>query len=263
MGVTAKFFNRKLEFSLDAYQININDRIVLTNNFTDGGDPVLRAQLAAANAQTANFFSNAIDTRARGIEAVLAYTARVGKQGSLRFSWAGTFIDNEVKKDANGKPIIKASPILVATGQIGNYFNREDQSRIEVANPQNKHTFMLNYRSGKFSAMARAVRFGKVIYLDPTINPANPGTWPVNTLTGLQETLDQTFNPHTIVDLTVSYEVLKGVTFTVGGNNVFDVYQDRHIHSNNFSLGRFVYSRRVQQFGFNGAYYFTRLRFTL
>lgn len=263
LGFTAKFFNRKLEFSLDAYQININDRIVLTNNFTDGGNAVLRAQLAAANAQTANFFSNAIDTRARGIEAVLAYTARVGKNGSLRFSWAGTFIDNEVKKDENGKPIIKASPILVATGQIGNYFNREDQSRIEVANPQNKHTFMMNYRSGKFSAMARAVRFGKVVYLDPNINPAAPSTWPVNTLTGLQETLDQTFNPHTIVDLSVSYEVLNGVTLTVGGNNVFDVYQDRHIHSNNFSTGRFVYSRRVQQFGFNGAYYFTRLRFTL
>ncbi|MFN7823578.1 MAG: TonB-dependent receptor [Bacteroidota bacterium] len=263
LGFTAKFFNRKLEFSLDAYQINIKDRIVLTNNFTDGGDPVLRAQLAAANAQTANFFSNAIDTRARGLEAVLSYNARVGRQGQLRFSWAGTFIDNSVVKDANGKPIIKASPILVATGQIGNYFNREDQSRIEVANPQNKHTFMINYRSGKFSAMVRAVRFGKVVYLDPTINLSAPGTWPVNSLTGLRETLDQTFNAHTIVDLTASYEVLKGVTFTVGGNNVFDVYQDRHMHSNNFSLGRFVYSRRVQQFGFNGAYFFTRLRFTL
>ena len=263
LGFTAKFFNRKLEFSLDAYQINIKDRIVLTNNFTDGGDPVLRAQLAAANAQTANFFSNAIDTRARGLEAVLSYNARVGRQGQLRFSWAGTFIDNSVVKDANGKPIIKASPILVATGQIGNYFNREDQSRIEVANPQNKHTFMINYRSGKFSAMVRAVRFGKVVYFDPTINLSAPGTWPVNSLTGLRETLDQTFNAHTIVDLTASYEVLKGVTFTVGGNNVFDVYQDRHMHSNNFSLGRFVYSRRVQQFGFNGAYFFTRLRFTL
>lgn len=263
MGVTAKFLNRKLEFSLDAYQIDINDRIVLTNNFTDGGDPVLRAQLAAANAQTANFFTNAIDTRARGIEAVLSYNARVGRKGQLRFTWAGTFIDNEVKKDASGKPIIKASPILVATGQIGNYFNREDQSRIEVANPQNKHTFMLNYRSGKFSAMIRAVRFGKVVYLDPTINPATPAVWPINTFTGARETLDQTFNPHTITDLTVSYEVLKGVTFTVGGNNIFDVYQDRHNHSSNMSLGRFVYSRRVQQFGFNGAYYFTRLRFEL
>ena len=122
---------------------------------------------------------------------------------------------------------------------------------------------MVNYRNGKFSAMVRAVNFGKVVFLDPTINPNAPDTWPVNALTGKRETLDQTFNPHTIVDLTLSYEILKGTVFTVGGNNIFDTYQDRHVHSNNFSLGRFVYSRRVQQFGFNGAYFFTRLRFTL
>jgi iron complex outermembrane receptor protein len=53
------------------------------------------------------------------------------------------------------------------------------------------------------------------------------------------------------------------MTFTLGGNNIFDVYQDIHSHANNFSLGRFVYSRRVQQFGFNGAYFFARVRFTL
>lgn len=263
LGFTAKLLQRKLEVSIDAYQIDINDRIVLTNNFSDGGDTVLRNQLRAANATTANFFTNAIDTRARGLEAVLSYNVKVGKQGQLKFTWAGTFIDNEVMKDATGKPVIKASPVLVRTGQIGNYFNREDQSRIEVANPQNKTSLMVNFRSGKFSAMARAVRFGKVTYLDPTINPATPAAWPINTLTGVRETLDQTFNPHTIVDLTLSYDIMKGVTLTAGGNNIFDVYQDRHLHSNNFSLGRFVYSRRVQQFGFNGAYYFMRVRFQL
>jgi len=262
-GFTAKMLQRKLELSLDAYQIDINDRIVLTNNFSDGGDTVLRNQLRAANATTANFFTNAIDTRARGLEAVVSYNVKVGKKSQLKFTWAGTFIDNSVMKDSYGKPIIKASPVLVRTGQVGNYFNREDQSRIEVANPQNKTSLMVNFRSGKFSAMTRAVRFGKVTYLDPTINPNAPATWPINLLTNQRETLDQTFNPHTIVDLTLSYDIMKGVTLTAGGNNIFDVYGDRHTHSNIFSLGRFVYSRRVQQFGFNGAYYFMRVRFQL
>ena len=262
IGATARL-GGNFELTVDAYQIDIKDRIVLTNNFSDGGNAALRAQLQAANATTANFFTNAIDTRARGLEAVLNYTLNVGESQEFRFTLAGTFIDNEVIKDANGKAIIKASPILIQTNQIGNYFNREDQSRIEVANPQNKVSAMVNYRNGKFSAMVRAVNFGKVVFLDPTINPNTPDTWPVNALTGKRETLDQTFNPHTIVDLTLSYEILKGTVFTVGGNNIFDTYQDRHVHSNNFSLGRFVYSRRVQQFGFNGAYFFTRLRFTL
>ncbi|MFN3590422.1 MAG: TonB-dependent receptor plug domain-containing protein, partial [Spirosomataceae bacterium] len=58
----------KLDFTVDAYQIDIDDRIVLTNNFSDGGNAAIRAQLQAANATTANFFTNAVDTRSRGIE---------------------------------------------------------------------------------------------------------------------------------------------------------------------------------------------------
>ena len=122
---------------------------------------------------------------------------------------------------------------------------------------------MINYRNGKFSSMLRVVHFGEVTYLDPSINPDKPDTWPVNALTNQKETTDQVFSPKITTDITVSYDIRKGMTFTLGGNNIFDVYQDIHAHANNFSLGRFVYSRRVQQFGFNGAYFFARVRFTL
>lgn len=43
------------EITVDAYQIDIDDRIVLTNNFSDGGNADIKAQLAAANASSANF----------------------------------------------------------------------------------------------------------------------------------------------------------------------------------------------------------------
>jgi iron complex outermembrane receptor protein len=56
---------------------------------------------------------------------------------------------------------------------------------------------------------------------------------------------------------------VKALTATIGANNLFDVYPDVQTHSSNQSLGRFVYSRRVQQMGFNGAYYFARLKLTL
>ena len=41
-----------LTITVDAYQIDINDRIVLTNNFTAGGDATLKAKLDAANASS-------------------------------------------------------------------------------------------------------------------------------------------------------------------------------------------------------------------
>ncbi|MGZ3887332.1 MAG: TonB-dependent receptor [Flavisolibacter sp.] len=262
VGITAKPFPA-FDITVDAYQIDIKNRIILTNNFTGGNDPNLKSQLDAVGASTANFFTNAIDTRARGIEGVLSYNKKLGRKQSLRTTLALTFTDNEVKKDANGKPIIHSSPILVSSGQLGNYFNREDQSRVEVANPKDKISLMFNYKYSKFGAMLRFVHFGKVIYRDPSIDPSNPAAFPLNAFTGQKETLDQEFSAKTVTDLSLSYDLTKSLTATVGANNLFDVYQDTQAHSGNMSLGRFVYSRRVEQMGFNGAYYFARLKLAL
>ncbi|NUO02021.1 MAG: TonB-dependent receptor [Saprospiraceae bacterium] len=261
VGLTARPASG-LEITVDAYQIDIDNRIVLTNNFGSGGNADLAAQLAAAGAGQANFFSNAVNTTSRGIEAVVVYSKAFGAH-DFRATLAGAFIDNEVEKGADGKPLINASPILVETGQVGNYFNREDQSRIEVANPKHKISFTLNYKINKFSAMLRAVNFGEVVYLDATIDPTRPENFPTNAFSGQKETLDQTFGAKTVFDLSLTYRLVEGIGFTIGANNLLDTYQDIHAHSGNMSLGRFVYSRRVQQMGFNGRYIFARLKFDI
>ncbi len=262
VGLTAQPL-KGLEITVDAYQIKLKNRIILTNNFTGATSPTIKAILDANGATTANFFTNAIDTKARGLEAVVSYTKKFMGKHSIRATAATTFIDNTVKKDANGNPIIHASDILVNGGQLANYFNREDQSRIEVANPKNKTSVTLSYKYSKFGAVLRLVRFGHVEYLDPTINPANPATFITNAFTGQKETSDQIFSPKTVTDISFSYDLVKSLTATIGVNNLFDVYPDIQSHSSNQSLGRFVYSRRVQQMGFNGAYYFARLKLNL
>ena len=262
VGLTAKPFTG-FEVTVDAYQIDIKNRIIYTNNFNGNTSAQIKSILDAAGAQTAAFFTNAIDTRARGLEAVLSYSKKFLKKQSIRATLAMTFIDNEVRKDKNGNPIIHASDILLNGGQIGNYFNREDQSRVEVANPKNKISLTFNYKISKFGVLLRFVHFGEVQYLDPSINPDSTQKFPVNAFTGNKETLDQTFSAKTITDLSLSYEVTNSLTATIGANNLFDVYPDIQAHSANQSSGRFLYSRRVGQQGFNGAYYFARLKLNL
>ncbi|HEX4958147.1 MAG TPA: TonB-dependent receptor [Lacibacter sp.] len=261
-GITATPV-KGLEITVDGYIIHIKDRIVLTNNFTGGNNTALQTELNNAGASQANFFTNAVDTRSKGLETVINYSFNIAREHKFRITLAATFIDNEVVKKADGTPNIKASPVLVNSGQLGNYFNREDQSRIEVANPRSKASFMINYRYKKFSTMLRFASFGEVTYLDPTLNVNNPGSWPVNAFTGQRETLDQTFSAKMITDISFSYNIHKTITFTIGANNLLDVYQDIHNHSNNMSLGRFIYSRRVQQMGFNGRFLFARVAFNL
>jgi iron complex outermembrane recepter protein len=270
LGITARP-SEGLELTLDAYQIDIDNRIVLTNNFSAGGNADLAAQLAAVGASTVNFFANAVNTRSQGIEAVISYGKHFERKQELRLTFSGTLIHNEVEKGSNGKAKIMASDIIVSTGQIGSYFNREDQSRIEVANPRQKANLIIHYKAGKFGAMLRNAYWGKVTYLDP-LNINDQTTWSSSTtlasfnnaLNGNQpETLDQTFEGKVITDLTLNYQIAKHLNFALGANNLFDIYQDRHQHSVNFSAGRFVYSRRVQQFGFNGRFMFARLRFNM
>lgn len=260
VGFTAKPF-AGFEITVDAYQVDIKNRIILTNNFDTSGNPQIKAILTAAGAQRANFFTNAVDTRARGLEAVLSYNKSFGGKQSLRTTLAVTFIENEIKKDANGKPIIHASDLLVSGGQLKNYFNREDQSRFEDANPKNKTSLSFNYKTSKFGAMLRFVRFGQVQYLDGT-NFFAPTT-ATNAFTGQPEVTDQLFKPKVVTDISLSYDITKSLSATIGANNVFDVYQDIQSHSSNQSSGRFVYSRRVEQMGYNGAYYFGRIRLNL
>lgn len=235
----------------------------MTNNFSGGNNTQLQQELEAVGATSANFFTNAVDTRAHGLETVLSYVKNIRGKHSLRATLAMTVIDNEVKKGPDGKPVIHGSDVLKNSGQLGNYFNREDQSRIEVANPKYKASLTLNYKYEKFSALLRFTRFGEVKYVDPSINPGDPSAFPINAFTGERETLDQTFSAKTVTDLSFSYQLLSSLTLTIGANNLFDVLQDRHTHSGNMSLGRFVYSRRVEQMGFNGAFYFARLRFSI
>ena len=263
VGLTAKPFNG-FELTLDAYQIDIDNRIILTNNFTGATSAAIKAILDSAGANTANFFTNAIDTRARGFEAVASYARQIFSKHNIRAVLAYTLIDNEVKKGADGRPIIHASPLLVSGGQLRNYYNREDQSRVEIANPKDKISFTLNYRYSKLGAMIRLVRFGEVTYWDGSnaTDPFLPVTQ-TNAFTGQPESLDQVFDAKTVTDVSLSYQFTKSLGLTVGANNIFDVYQDMQQHSTNMSLGRFVYSRRVNQMGFNGAYYFARLKLGL
>ncbi len=262
IGATARF-GGNFDLSVDYYQINIFNRIVLTNNFSGTAGSAIDSILKANGATTANFFTNAIDTKSNGVEAVLNYHTRFSDNQDFRAVLAATFINNEVVKGSDGKALIHASDILIKNNQLGNYFSREDQARIEVENPANKASLTLNYKIGDFGVMLRETYFGKVIYLDPSINPNDPATFPVNSYTGAKETLDQEFSPKGVTDLTLNYQILKQLNVSIGGNNIFDNYQDAHTNYANTSFGRFIYSRRVEQMGFAGAYWFARLRFDL
>lgn len=264
LGATAKL-TRGLDLTVDAYQIDINNRIVLSNTFSGNASSpagiALATALNNAGANTASVFANAIDTRSQGIEGVLSYTRSWGGNQSITLNLAHSSIRNRVKRGDDGKLIIHGSPVLISTGQLNKYFTRADQARIEVNSPQTKDIFTTQYKIGSYGILVRVSYFGKVSNWADSSGGANlsANAFDNNKI----ESLDQTFGSKFITDLSLSYTINKMLTINVGSDNLFNVYPDKQTHSGNTSSGRFTYSRSVSQFGFNGRYLYGRVTLSL
>ena len=63
-----------LEITVDVYRISIDDRIVLSDNFTG---TAIADLLRPFGANGARYFTNAIDTRTRGVDAIATYHANL------------------------------------------------------------------------------------------------------------------------------------------------------------------------------------------
>jgi len=251
LGITSQPLSN-LSITVDAYQIDIKDRIVLTGQFQRGTSPAglqvtqILNDAGQQDVQAAVFFTNAVNTRTRGIDVVASSDYRVGP-GTLTFSLAGNVNETEVRGAPKGSTTLSAD-VFGAT-----LFNRQEEGRLEWAQPRSKFTLGALYRGGKFGGNLRVTRFGETKSFDP------------NT-----EALDERFRAKVVTDLSLNYQINRILQVTVGANNLFDVYPDplkviqyptpgNPASVDNSSFGRFVYSRNVSQFGFNGGYYFISL----
>ncbi|MER3464190.1 MAG: TonB-dependent receptor [Chitinophagaceae bacterium] len=231
VGLTSKI--NGWNFTVDAYQIDIKDRIVITGTFRRTSPVVNQLLQPYPDVNSAAFFTNAIDTRTRGLDLVITKDVRMSK-GALRGTLAGNFNKTEV---TNNKPLPAQ---LQADPNLGNVlFDREQKGRIEHAQPRNKFSLAMNYMIDHWTVNLRTTRFGEV----QTFDPRNPA-------------LDESFSPKVVTDASLGYKIANFATLTVGANNIGDVYPDKLQNYGNTSLGRFVYSRSATQFGFNGGYYY-------
>ncbi|MCK5439178.1 MAG: TonB-dependent receptor, partial [Gemmatimonadetes bacterium] len=235
-----------LSITADFYRIDIDDRIVLTSRF-DSSDPIVAEILepfARDGVGAAQFFANAVDTDTQGVDFVVSYATQVGL-GTLDLSGSLNFTDTEVQ--STNVPAEMAQ--IFAGGDLdavrSTLFNREERNRLESALPSEKLNLSARYTQGPFSLYGAAAFFGEIEY-----KPTNSDN-------------DETFGAKTIIDMDISYELAKGVRVAFGANNLFNTFPDEHQKDANLSNGRFVYSRRVTQFGSNGGFYYGRIRLTL
>jgi iron complex outermembrane receptor protein len=282
IGFTAKIPAANITLTADAYIVKINDRVVLTDQFTSNA--VTKPYFDAAGATAATFFANAIDTQSKGIDVVISHKVNLGEGLSLKTDLSGTISDTK-KVGA-----IHASPILEAAGQINRYYSESSRIYLQEAVPRVKANLTNSLSYKKFDFFLRNVYFGKVT--DPNIADANfDGT--INAIVVNNQAVE---NEHPvwaakiITDFSVGFKITSATKIVVGANNIFDVFPTNNLgpqtiakrasgvdangaviystttSSNNTidlsNANQFVYSRNTSQFGQNGRFVFARLSFS-
>ena len=218
LGATYKFPNTNLTLAVDGYYIKIKNRVVLTDGFT----LPTATQSSYPDVNTATFFSNAVDTQSRGLDIV--FSNKFKYDGfTLNSTLASTFSKTNRVGD------IHASQILVAGGQINKYYSEATRIYMEEAVPRVKANFMNTLSFKKWDIFMRQSFFGKVT--DPNVADINgdgyvAGAWINNQFVATEH---PTWSARTITDLSVSYSVNTKLKFTVGSNNIFDIYPDKNL----------------------------------
>jgi iron complex outermembrane recepter protein len=211
----------------DYYRIAIDDRIVLSGNFTA---PPIALLLAPFGANSARFFTNAIDTRTTGADVTAAYRLGLGGAGDLRLR-AGY---NHTRTRIVGTI---ATPAQLA-GFESVLFDRIEQRRLECGQPSDSARLGGEWRRNRLGVNLGVDRYGE--YCSFTLRPAD----------------DQTYGAKWLTDLDVTYRTA-GYLLAVGAQNLFDVFPDRNSTVNSFS-GIQTFPRQ-SPFGMNGRTVYVRL----
>lgn len=240
----------KSGITIDVYQIDVDDRIVLSGQVTATGDPnnPIDQTLNSVGVGSAGFFLNAIDTRTQGIDIVYSYNNIELGRGFLSGSLAANFNKTEVKGTN--------FPAFIENNNLGDaLFSREDVSRVETWRPREKIVGTLSYNIEKLTANVSLMYYGSVTYRHPSS--------PIN---------DATYGGKTLTDLSFNYAFTSKIDFTLGVNNLFDVFPDTFAKAYSATggvpqdrnldfVGRFKYPWQTTQFGIDGARIFTQLNF--
>lgn len=232
----------KLYVTLDAYQIDIDDRISLSSNI-DASNPNVRAYLTANGITNNNFgsvryFNNASDTRTRGVDLVANYKWDQLPYGQLTTSIAYNYNENKVTK-VDGNPAV-----LNALGvNLTRVDRRERFGLLAGSTPEHKLSIGNDYEIGNFTVNTNVTRYGSF-----------------KTYSNNGAAQDQKFDARWLLDLALSYK-LKNWNFTVGGDNITDVYPDKDVYDINVPTGGSLPYSQFSPFGFNGAYYYGKINY--
>jgi iron complex outermembrane receptor protein len=217
----------RFEATIDAYRIDITDRIVLSENL--GGNAAIDALLAGTGVDRVRFFINGVDTKTQGVDLVTSWRLDTDSAGRFAFTLAANYNQTSVEK--------LPTTNVIPTG--GLLFGRVNVLTFEEGTPRHKESLSVEWSLpmgfGELGAGLKATNYGR------TVEPQAPATPVVP---------DVVMGQATVVDLELRAKVGKSFSVALGADNILDKYPTAVPPAANTN-GLLGFSRYAP-FGFNG-----------
>lgn len=203
---------KNIEFTIDAYKIDIEDRVGNTGRFsaTDTNLPEdVRNLFIQTGTVQAKFFYNSFSTSTKGLEFTGSYKFSLPNGANAAVLVGGNFLQTELTK-VNTPKGLEAYRYII--------FDESEQARVTTNIPSQKVTLQGTYGKDRLNFLLRTVYFGSVTNVTQ-LNANFPKP----------DYFYQTFSPVWITDISASYKITPKIQATIGANNLFNVLGDYSI----------------------------------
>jgi iron complex outermembrane receptor protein len=254
------------ELSVDAYRIDIRNRIVLSENLNT---PQVAALISQFGATVARFFINGVETKTQGVDVVGRYLWNSESAGKFEFVAAGNWNDTEVEKVPStnvidsicvGQPQPCTPPVL---------FARINTLSFEEGTPASKIALSVDWSvpvgGSRLGVNLKGTHYGEVVEPGvPTAAEINAGV--------AEDARDLHIQPDWVVDLALNAKLLDDkLGFAIGADNLLDQYPDRVPIARalptppggtvNLDPTNALGFSRFSPYGFNGRFVYARMTY--
>jgi len=243
--------NDNVTLTVDAFQIQINDRILLSATFGDSVSGAILAANGFNNISGLQYFTNGLDTRTRGLDVTGSLRMTAGA-GTIDWSAAVNYTRNKITH-LDPRPAV----FDTTSSTVGGIIDSVTYIGITEERPDWRGTLTGQYALGRVHALLRGSYYGKFSSAQP----------------GYCDLCRERYGSKTLFDAEVGYR-FADIDLSFGVRNLFDTYpdkpssqvivdsfNDRSMDFNN-NFGTFPWAA-ASPFGYNGRYLYARAEMRL
>lgn len=223
-----------VSLTVDAYRIDIDDRIVLSENLTAANVRQYLESRGFVGIGGGRFFINGVDTETQGVDVVLNWPLDTDGAGRFDFTLLGNYNETKVTRIPTTSQLSALNPPPVLFGRV-------NVLTFEKGTPKDKYAGIVDWSYERFGATFRATRYGEVL---------TPGT---------AVATDFVLSPKVLLDLEARVSFSDQWRLALGAENLTDEYPDAFTTNLN-TTGNTPYSN-YSPFGRSGRLLYARVSY--